>query len=260
VEIVVCLKPVPEAESRLRPNAAATSLETEGVKFVLAGYDESAVEQALLLKAEIAGSKVHAVAAGPAGRTDEVLRAAIALGCDSGTAVDADAPTLADPISVSAALAEAIAALPGRELVLFGKQAGDDEEGLVGAATALRLGAPYLGFVVDLRYDPGAERFRFKRAAEAGEESWEAPAPLAIGLQQAWNDPRTATLPAILRSRKATIARRAWTSAASAPASVGERFSLPPPRQGAKMIEFATPKEAAEKLVRLLREEAKVFP
>ncbi len=260
MEIVVCVKPVPEAESRLRPNAAGTALETDGVKFVLAGYDESAVEQALLLKADVPGSRVHALTAGPAGRTDEVLRATIALGCDDATAVEAEPASLADPVGVAGALADAIGGLPGHDLLLFGKQAGDDEEGLVGPATAQRLRLPYLGFVVDLRYDAAAGRFRFKRATEAGEEGWEAPVPLAVGLQQAWNDPRTATLPAILRSRKAPIARRTWAPPPSAAGSVGERFALPPPRQGAKMIDYRTPQEAAEKLVRLLREEAKVFP
>ena len=260
MEIVVCVKPVPEAESRLRANAAGTALDPEGVKFVLAGYDESAVEQALLLKQGVAGSRVHVVALGPPNRTDEVLRASIALGCDTATAVAAEIPPLHDPLVTGRNLAEAIAALGPPQLVLFGKQAGDDEEGLTGAAAAEALGMPFVGFVVDLRYEAGAGRFRFRRSVERGEETWEAPLPLAVGLQQAWNDPRTATLPAILRSRKAPISRRAAASAASSPRSVAERFALPPPRQGAKMIEHASPQEAAQKLVQLLREEAKVFP
>jgi len=261
LEIVVCVKPVPEAESRLRANSAGTAFDPEGVKFVLAGYDESAVEQALLLKAEVAGSKVHAVALGPASRTDEVLRASIALGCDTATAVGAETAPLVDPIATARGLAEAIAALGGRDLVLFGKQAGDDEEGVVGGAAAEALGLPFVGFVVDLRYDAASHRLRFRRSVERGEETWEAPLPLAVGLQQAWNDPRTATLPAILRSRKAPIARRVpGAAAAPGPRSLAERFALPAPRQGAKMIEFKSPQEAAEKLVRLLREEAKVFP
>jgi len=261
VEIVVCVKPVPEAESRLRANAAGTGLDVDGVKFVLAGYDESAVEQSLLLKQEAAGSKVHAVALGPAGRIDEVLRASIALGCDSATAVDADAGPLDDPLTVARGLAAAIGALGTHDLVLFGKQAGDDEEGIVGSATAEALGMPFAGFVVDLHYDGASGRLRFHRSVERGEEAWTAPPPIAIGLQQAWNDPRTATLPAILRSRKAPIARRPSPPAdPSSPRSVAERFSLPAPRQGAKMIEYRSPQEAAQKLVQLLREEAKVFP
>jgi electron transfer flavoprotein beta subunit len=261
VEIVVCVKPVPEAESRLRANAAGTAFEPDGVKFVLGGYDESAVEQALLLKQAVAGSKVHAIALGPPSRTDEVLRASIALGCDTATAVERNVPPLHDALATARDLAEAISALGPPGLVLFGKHAGDDEEGLVGGATAAVLGIPYVGYVVDLRFDAASSRLKFRRSVERGEEMWEAPLPLAVGLQQAWNDPRTATLPAILRSRKAPIARRAAPAAAPAgPLSVAERFALPAPRQGAKMIEYRTPQEAAEKLVRLLREEAKVFP
>ena len=261
MEIVVCVKPVPEAESRLRANGAGSAFDPEGVKFVLAGYDESAVEQALLLKQEASGAKVHVVSLGPASRTDEVLRASIALGADSATAVEGAATPLDDPGSTARGLAEAIAARGPHDLVLFGKQAGDDEEGLVGGATAELLGIPFAGFVVDLHVDAAGTRLRFARSVESGQETWESPLPLAVGLQQAWNDPRTATLPAILRSRKAPIARRPGAApAAPVPQSTSVRFALPPPRQGAKMIEFKSPQDAAEKLVRLLREEAKVFP
>jgi len=261
MEIVVCVKPVPEAESRLRARPDGTALDPEGVKFVLTGYDESAVEQALLLKQEAAGSKVHVVALGPASRTDEVLRASLALGCDTAMAVEGNPASQDDPVAAGRGLAEAIAARGARDLVLFGKQAGDDEEGLVGGAAAEALGIPFVGFVVDLHFDAGTSRLRFGRSVERGQESWESPLPLAVGLQQAWNDPRTATLPAILRSRKAPIARHPSASAAAPTVrSVPIRFALPPPRQGAKMIEFKSPQDAAEKLVRLLREEAKVFP
>ncbi len=259
MEIVVGVKPAPEAESRLRATEAGRELDPSGVKFVLAGYDESAVEQALLLRQEIPGTKVHAYAVGPATRTDEVLRSALALGCDTATAVELDAPPLEDPVRIARAFAAALALRsPPADLLLFGKQAGDDEESVVGSAVAETLGIAYVGGVVDLRYQATTARFAFRRPTEACEERWEAPGPLAVGLQQAWNDPRTATLPAILRSRKAPIAR--GPASVAPPASVAERFALPPPRQGAKMIEYRTPPEAAEKLVKLLREEAKVFP
>jgi electron transfer flavoprotein beta subunit len=252
---------VPEAESRLRPDPSGAGLETDGVKFVLAGYDESAVEQALLLRQALPGSKVTVVALGPATRTDELLRAALALGCDAASAVEASVPPLADPVAVGLALADAIRARGPTDLLLFGKQAGDDEEGLVGPVVAAALGIPFVGYVVDLRFDPAAGRLGFRRSVERGEERWEAPLPLAVGLQQAWNDPRTATLPAILRSRKAPIARAAAAPApAGRPSSAGTSFALPPPRQGAKMIEYDAPAQAAEKLVKALREEAKVFP
>ena len=47
MEIAVLVKPVPEAETRLRVRAAGDGLDPDGVKWVLAGYDESAVEPPL---------------------------------------------------------------------------------------------------------------------------------------------------------------------------------------------------------------------
>ena len=260
MEIAVCVKPVPDAETRLRATADGQRLDPEAVKFVLAGYDESAVEQALLLKEAVAGSKVHVLSYGPAPRTEEVLRAAIALGCDRATWVDSGPDAGSDPLDAARALAAVLSSVP-RDLVLVGKQAGDDEEGLVGPALAELLGLPSFGYVVDLRWDPARSRFTFRRASEAGAETWEAPAPIVVGLQQAWNDPRTAKLPAILKSRKAPIEK---IPAPAPPPDPGrllpEKFELPAPRTGAKLIEYKTPAEAAEKLVRLLKEEAKVFP
>jgi electron transfer flavoprotein beta subunit len=259
VEIAVCVKPVPEAETRLRVARDGRSLDTEGVKFVLAGYDESAVEQALLLKEAVPGSTVHVLSCGPAPRTEEVLRASIALGSDRATWVEATAEVAADPVRAAAAVARALGSAPP-ELILCGKQAGDDEAGLFGGALGESLGMPDLGFVVDLRWDAGTKKFRFQRATESGLERWETPAPVVIGLQQAWNDPRTAKLPNILKSRKAPIAKVAAEGGSSSPSSVPEKFELPAPRTGARMVEYKTPEEAAQKLVRILREEAKVFP
>jgi electron transfer flavoprotein beta subunit len=259
MEIVVCVKPVPEAETRLRVAPDGRTLDPEGVKFVLAGYDESALEQALLLKESIPGSKVHVVSYGPAPRTEEVLRAAIALGADLATWVEAPPGVGADPIAAARALAGVVAAGP-HDLVLCGKQGGDDEAGLVPSALGELLSVPDFGSVVDLRWDPTAQRLTFVRSSEAGGERWESPTPCVIGLQQAWNDPRTAKLPNILKSRKAPIAKRPVDARPPGPRSEPVKFELPAPRTGARMIEYKTPEEAAQQLVKILREDAKVFP
>jgi len=260
VEIVVCVKPVPDAETRLRSAADGTTLDIEAVKFVLAGYDESAVEQALLLKEANPGSKVHVVSAGPPPRTEEVLRASLALGCDQATWVETAAGVSPDPVSTARALARAVSAVP-HDLVLCGKQAGDDEAGIVGAALAELLGVPDFSAVVDLRWDSATSRLHFQRSTEAGVEKWEAPLPAVVALQQAWNDPRTAKLPAILKSRRMPIVKVPLESpGSSAGTTRATKFELPPARKGAQLIEYKTPEEAAQKLVKILQEEAKVFP
>jgi electron transfer flavoprotein beta subunit len=260
VEIVVCVKPVPDAETRLRVAPDGTTLDIEAVKFVLTGYDESAVEQALLLKEATPGSKVHVVSAGPPPRAEEALRASLALGCDLATWVETPPGVSPDPISAARALARAVSAFP-HDLVLCGKNAGDDEAGVVAGALAELLGVPDYSAVLDLRWDAAASRLRFQRSTEAGIEKWEAPLPCVVALQQAWNDPRTAKLPAILKSRRSPITKVAPEPAASTAGTTRPtKFELPPPRTGAKLIEFKTPEEAAQKLVKVLKEEAKVFP
>jgi electron transfer flavoprotein beta subunit len=260
VEIVVCVKPVPDPETKLRSSPDGTTLDIEAVKFVLTGYDESAVEQALLLKEATPGSKVHVVSAGPPPRTEEVLRASLALGCDTATWVEMPPSVGSDPVGAARALARAVSELP-HDLVLCGKQAGDDEAGVVAAALAEILAVPDYSAVIDLRWDAGAARLRFQRSTETVTETWEVPVPCVVALQQAWNDPRTAKLPAILKSRKQPIAKVApEPSPSAAGASRPSKFELPPPRTGAKLIEFKTPEEAAQKLVKVLKEEAKVLP
>jgi len=53
----------------------------------------------------VPGSKVHAVSYGPTPRTEEVLRAAIALGADLATWVEAPPGVAADPILAARSLA-----------------------------------------------------------------------------------------------------------------------------------------------------------
>ncbi|MCI4325793.1 MAG: electron transfer flavoprotein subunit beta/FixA family protein [Thermoplasmata archaeon] len=265
MEIAVLVKPVPDAETRLRPDPAGKGLDPEGVKWVLAGYDESAVEQALLLKESAPGTTVRAISYGPAVRADEVLRAAIALGCDRATSVEAPAGVADDPLVTAAALHLALSRFPA-SLVLCGKQTGDHESGLVGPAVAELLAVPEYGVAVNVRLDAGGAEMTLQQSVEGGLLRLRAKLPALVALQQAWNDPRTAKLPNILKSRKAPIDR---VPAADVAAAVAARlplatrrlaFRLPPPRTGAKMIEYKTPEEAAQKLVRILREKAKVFP
>jgi electron transfer flavoprotein beta subunit len=265
MEIVVLVKPVPEAEARLRPNAAGSELDPEGVKFVLAGYDESAVEQALLLRESIPGTTIRAVSLGPLPRSEEVLRAALALGVDHATAIEPPEGIAHDPVQVARALALVVSRSPN-SLVLAGKQSLDEGSGAVPSALAELLGIADFGSVSDLRWAPADGQFTFHQTLEGSVRTLRAPLPVVIGLQQAWNDPRTAKLPMILKSRKTPVERvlRAEVEAALAPtarpAVHSVAFRLPPARTGARMIEYQTPEEAAEKLVKLLAEEAKVLP
>jgi electron transfer flavoprotein beta subunit len=261
LQILVFVKPSPEPESRLRPSSDGTRFDPEGIRWVLAGYDESAVEQALLLREANPPSEVRAVSFGPPPGAEEALRAALALGCDAATWVEAPPGAVPDLRTTVRALAEAARSHPA-DLCLLGVQSLDAESGTVPLALATSLGRPGASAATKLRFLPPAKAFSFERAVEGGVESWTLPAPAVLGLKQADNDPRSARLQNILKSRKMPIERVPAPPSPSGegPAVRATQFSLPPPRSGARLLSYESPEDAAQKLVRVLREEAKVFP
>src|SRR2546428_13873869 len=72
MEIAVCIKRVPDSETRVKIAADGKSLDEAGVKFVLNPYDEFAVEEALRRKAKAGAGEVTVFCLGPAagGGTD----------------------------------------------------------------------------------------------------------------------------------------------------------------------------------------------
>jgi electron transfer flavoprotein beta subunit len=53
MEIICCLKQVPDTEAEIRPIADNTDINYDGVKFVINVYDEYAVEEALKVKEKV---------------------------------------------------------------------------------------------------------------------------------------------------------------------------------------------------------------
>lgn len=64
MNIFVCVKQVPDTETKVTPNADGSFIETNNIKWIMNPYDEFAVEQALLVKAENADSTVTVVRVG----------------------------------------------------------------------------------------------------------------------------------------------------------------------------------------------------
>src|SRR5438128_5535091 len=58
MKIAVCIKRVPDSETRVKIAADGTSLDEAGVKFILNPYDEFAVEEALRRKEKAGAGEV----------------------------------------------------------------------------------------------------------------------------------------------------------------------------------------------------------
>ncbi len=250
MKIVVCLKQVPDSETRVKLDPTGKSLDSAGVSLVVNPYDEYAIEEALKLKEAAGAGEVIILTLGASGAAT-AIRNALAMGADRGILLKADTAN-ADARAISEALSSTIKEL-SPDLVLCGKQAIDDDGAQVGPRIAELLGWPCVTVVTKLEISPG--KVRAEREIEGGIEVCECALPAVITAQKGLNEPRYASLKGIMAAKKKEILEQDVTL--SAPGLVTSSMSLPAGRSAGRMV--GSGKEAVPELVRILREEARVI-
>ncbi len=250
MKIAVCIKRVPDTETRVKVAADGKSLDEAGVKFILNPYDEFAVEEALQRKEQAGAGEVVVVALGPAA-AQETIRTAFAMGADRGVLLQVDRLP-ADGLAVAQALAAELKP-GGYDLILFGKMAIDDYNHQVGPMVAELLGLPCVTAVAHLELEAG--RGVAEREVEGGIEVVEFPLPAVLSADKGLNEPRYPALKGIMAAKKKPLEIKPVTLAAGAIEVLAMR---PPPdrKDGTIVGEGAA---AVPALLRLLREEAKVL-
>jgi len=254
---VVCIKQVPDTETRVKVAAGGTWLDPAGVTPILNPYDEFAVEQALRIREKLGAGEVIVISLGGAG-IQTTLRNALAMGADRAIHLKHDA--LPDPLQVARALAAAIQPL-GASLVWFGRQAVDDDGAQVGPLTAELLNLPCVTSLSAFELD--GEVATVERDIEGGREVYEVTLPAAFTTDKGLNEPRYASLKGIMAAKKKPLdvkdaAALGLEAATLAPRVKITALSLPPSRPPVKMIEGDAATQAKE-LLRLLHEEARVI-
>ena len=149
MNVIVCLKQVPDTETQIKIAPDGKSIVTDDIKWVMNPYDEFGVEEALRIKEKF-GGEVTVVGLGPK-RVTESIRTALAMGADKGILITDDALERSDSLAVAKALAAAINDLE-YDMIFTGQRGIDEDLGLVGATLAEFLGIPHicLGIKVDL--------------------------------------------------------------------------------------------------------------
>lgn len=254
MKIAVLVKEVPDLEALVKVAEGGASVEVER-KRCLNFFDEIAVEAALRAK-QAAGGSVYAVSAG-AGTGIEAARRALAMGADNAFLVDDAALASADPLTVARALA-ALCEREGFDLVLAGRQATDDEAGLVGPMVAELLGVPCVTGVTALEVQDGA--VRLSRETDRGTEVLRAPLPVLLTAEKGLCEPRVPQVMGLMKAMKTQVpkATLADLGVEASPALTVEGYRGPTKRPPVKMVEGDATAAAAH-LVKLLRDEAKVL-
>lgn len=258
MKIFVCLKQVPDTETKVKFNADQTGLDPNGIKWVMNPYDEFAVEEAIRLREKNAGSQVFAISLGPKARVSESLRTALAMGADEAIVINASESF--DAYATAKALAQAITAEGGAQLVLLGKLAIDQNQSSVGPMLAEFMNLPHVSVVSKLEGTFGA--FTAERDVDGGsKEIVEIKGPAIVTANKGLNMPRYASLPGIMKAKKKVI--KELEAAALAVSDNDNKvkyknFSFPPEKPAVKMVTGDAQAQATQ-LVQLLRDEAKVL-
>lgn len=256
MNIVVCIKQVPDTETLIKIAGDGKSIAMDDIKWVMNPYDEFGVEEALRIQ-KAKGGEVTVVGAGPK-RVTESLRTALAMGADKAVLVEDDGLYGADPLAVAKILAAVVKPL-NPDIVFLGMRAVDDDAGLVGSALAEYLDMPNLSVVTKLEVGEGS--VKAQRPVEGQTLVLEASLPAVISAQKGLNEPRYASLPGIMKAKKKPLEVKTLADLGLDKAGKAEVTALTPPpaRAAGKAIGGETPQELATNLAKALREEAKVI-
>lgn len=260
LNIYVCVKRVPDTESKIRIDHETNRVAEEGLTFILSPYDEYAVEEALRLR-EAKGGKVTVLSVGPEEST-VTLKKCLAMGADDAVLLKDETPETYDGLRTARVIAQMMKTrFSDYTLLLFGKQSVGADNAQVPAMVAELLGIPQANVVTKLTIEGNTGTAL--REIEGALEKVSFPLPAVISAQKGLNVPRYETLKGIMMAKRKTIPvvslEELGLQTDELESSLDVlKLDTPPVKKAGKVIDD-DPAEAAKKLVDFLHTEAKVI-
>lgn len=265
----VIVRQTPDTEAKIKVGANGSSIDTEGVKWIVNPYDEFAIEEAIKIKENL-GGEVVLITMGPA-RCQEALRTGLAMGADSAIHIKDESFDSADPYALAKVIASELKKRGDYDLIITGKKMIDEESCQVSIQVAEELGLPQ-GVIVTKVDIADKSSARVQREIEGGQVIEDIPLPAVLTCERGLNEPRYASLPGIMKARKKplTVVELGDIDAAGlglspeALSGQGARYKItnldvPELKRRLHVIEGKEVPDAVAELVTALREEAKVI-
>jgi electron transfer flavoprotein beta subunit len=202
MNVVVCVKQVPDPNSVGQLDPTTHNLKRDGVEVVLDPGDEFGIEAGLQL-AEAHGGQVTVVSMGPEKGLD-AIRKALAMGAAKGVLVTDPALAGADALTTAKVLAAAIRR-EGFDLVIAATESTDGYTGVVPQAVAEYLGVPAVTFAKAIESD--GSTLKVRRQTEAGYDRVEADLPAVVSVTAGVNEPRYPSLKGIMAAKSKPVDR-----------------------------------------------------
>lgn len=249
MKIAVCIKQVPDTETKVRISGDKKWIEEGEINYILNPYDEFAVEEGLKI-AEANGGEVTIISLGP-DRVTSTIRSALAMGATEAIHAKTDSIPQ-DPMATAEALFQVLGER-NYDLIILGKQAIDDDHQQIGPILSEKMGIPAANVVTKL--DISGDKLKADRQIEGGFEKIECSLPAIVTAQRGLNEPRYASLKGIMAAKKIQIEEISVT----VPEDKIEilEINYPPEKPPGKIVGEGV--DAVPELIRLLKEEAKVI-
>jgi len=236
--------PNPDVKIRLKDG----KLDTEGINFLINPFDEYAIEESVSIAEKNGGEAFLVSIGGP--ECEEQLKAGMALGAERSYLIEVN-ETLD-----SSAIADLLAAvwrLENPDLVISGKQSVDTDNNQTAQMLAAKLNLPQACFACKVELADG--KATVTREIDGGLETKQIDLPCVITADLRLNQPRYASLPAIIKAKKKEIKKMT-------PAELGVEIKKrtrivslaePPPRKAGRRV------GSVDELINALVNEAKAL-
>ena len=257
MNIVVCVKYVPDAQAERTFAESDSTTDRVNVDGLLSELDEYAVEEALKL-VEADDGEVTVLTIGP-DRAADAIKKSLQMGAHKGVHVNDDGIHGTDAIGTSFILARAIEKLdPQPDLVITGMASTDGSMGVVPTMLAERLGLPAVTYASELTVADGIVSVR--RDGDAASQTIEASLPALVSVTDQINEPRYPSFKGIMAAKKKPVEKWALADLGIEPGQVGleaawtrvASFTARPPRQHGQVV--ADEGEGGQQLVAFLAE------
>ena len=257
MKMLVCIKQVPDMESRFKVNSEGIWYDENDLAFRMNEYDEYAVEQAIRIKEQLGGAAdITILSIGP-DRVVEVIKKGLAMGGDRGVHIKDEHPYQKDPWQVASVIA-AFARDKTFDLVLTGMQSQDRGSAQVGVIVAELLG--YACVTTLVGFELTGDIVTAKRELEGGMRGVvKLKLPAVVTCQLGLNNPRYPTLPNIMKARQKELLAYPILSFLSEESTTTTERMYPPEKKGRGLVLEGEINETVDKLVAILKEKTKVL-
>ena len=256
MDIVVCVKQVPDTWAEKKLDPVDKTVDRASVDGVMNEIDEYAVEEALRIK-EAHGGEVTVLTMGPA-KAGETIRKALSMGADKAVHLQDDALHGTCAVQTSYALAQALGTLT-YDLVILGSEATDARTAILPALLAERLGLPQLTLARKVEIDD--RTVRIERQTESGYAKVEGSMPAVVSVVEKINEPRYPSFKGIMAAKSKPLTVLSAADAGIDPAKVGlagktsevRDFAARPPRGAGEIVRDEG--DGGQKLAAFLQEQ-----